>query len=399
MHKGANSLNGIFWSNQSNKEQKEYIYLLKIMGSLSNLFSESNSPYLYYRGHENLFCEAFNAKNLSRGDISYDAIKGNIGIGLKTFLNNNGLTFQKVAEFNNESDIIRGLENEYDVVHKIASLRNKRIKTTQNITDTSESMYHLVTREPGKMNIIETPMHLIDIDSIKLNKYQSKNTIKFSDKFNDYSFSLSKNTLLQRFDTRDENILTQFSVEMLENPFKLLKSLHKDVLHSDTEQPEEENYIILPLYSVRDNNVPEKSGLNQWNAGGRKRHPNEVYIPIPSWIHDVFDDFFVYAKERKRRGESAKDSPSFNVELPNGNIMKCKVAQAGGKALMSDPNKELGEWILRDVLNLPEKTLVTMEMLKEIGIDSIKITKKDDENYLLDFVEVGTYHEFEESNK
>src|SRR5699024_2846345 len=197
MHKGANSLNGIFWSNQSNKEQKEYIYLLKIMGSLSNLFSESNSPYLYYRGHENLFCEAFNAKNLSRGDISYDAIKGNIGIGLKTFLNNNGLTFQKVAEFNNESDIIRGLENEYDVVHKIASLRNKRIKTTQNITDTSESMYHLVTREPGKMNIIETPMHLIDIDSIKLNKYQSKNTIKFSDKFNDYSFSLSKNTLLQ----------------------------------------------------------------------------------------------------------------------------------------------------------------------------------------------------------
>ena len=387
-----------FWGTQSVEKQEEYIQLLKIMGSLSHLFSDSTSPYLYYRGHENLFCEAFDAKNLSRGDVSYDAIKGDTGIGLKTFLNNNGLTFQKVAEFNSESDIIRELQDDTDVVHKIASLRNKRIKTTQNMTATKESMYHLVTREPGKMNIIETPMHLIDMDSIKLNKNQSKNTIKFSDKFNDYSFSLSKNTLLQRFDTREENIISQFSVEMLENPFKLLKSLHKNILYSDTEQPEDDNYIILPLYSVRDNNVPEKSGLNQWNAGGRKRHPNEVYIPIPSWIHDVFDEFFVYAKERKRRGESAKNSPSFEVELPNGHKMKCKVAQSGGKALMSDPNKDLGKWILRDVLGLPERRLVTMELLKEIGIESVKITKKDNQNYLLDFVEVGTYTKFEEDN-
>ena len=51
---------------------------------------------------------------------------------------------------------------------------------------------------------------------------------------------------------------------------------------TSTIQPKEENFIILPLYSVRDNNVPTKSGLNQWNAAGRKRHPNEVYIPIPS---------------------------------------------------------------------------------------------------------------------
>ena len=58
-------------------------------------------------------------------------------------------------------------QDDTDVVHKIASLRNKRIKTTQNMTATNESMYHLVTREPGKMNIIETPMHLIDMDSIR----------------------------------------------------------------------------------------------------------------------------------------------------------------------------------------------------------------------------------------
>lgn len=249
------------------------------------------------------------------------------------------------------------------------------------------------------MNIIETPMHQIDIDSIRLSKNQSKNTVKFSDKHNDYSFSLSKNTLLQRFDTREEKMIRQFSVDMLENPFSSLRSLQGDILHSDTEQPEEENFIILSLYSVRDNNVPEKSGLNQWNAGGRKRDPNEVYIPIPAWIHDVFDDFFVYTRDRKERGESAKNSPSFEVELPNGNKMKCKIAQASGKALMSDPNRDLGQWILRDVLDIPEGTLVTIEMLKEIGVDSVKLTKENDNYYMLDFVELGSFEEFELNNK
>ena len=112
----------------------------------------------------------------------------------------------------------------------------------------------------------------------------------------------------------------------------------------------------------------------------------------------MYDDFFLYAKNRKTRGESAKNSPSFEVELPNGHKMKCKVAQSGGKALMSDPNKDLGKWILRDVLGLSKGTLVTMGLLKEIGIDSVKITKKDNQNYLLDFVEVGTYTKFEEDN-
>lgn len=130
-----------FWYKQDRLHQTEYINLLKVMGSLSNLFSDSNSPYLYYRDHENLFCEAFEAKNLSRGDVSYDAIKDGVGVGLKTFLNNNGLTFQKVAEFNSDSDVIRGLDNEIEIVHKVASLRNKRIKTTQNMTDTHASIY------------------------------------------------------------------------------------------------------------------------------------------------------------------------------------------------------------------------------------------------------------------
>ena len=98
------------------------------------------------------------------------------------------------------------------------------------------------------------------------------------------------------------------------------------------------DFIILPLYSPRSNKVENSSGLNQWNAKGRVRDMNEVYIPIPSWIHNVKKIFFSYNTEDYRTG-------SFNVKLPNGDILSMKVAQQGGKALMSNPNSALGKWI------------------------------------------------------
>ncbi|MDE1549487.1 restriction endonuclease PLD domain-containing protein [Jeotgalibaca caeni] len=387
----------IFWQGQPQSMQKEYIEFLKIVGSLSNLFSDSSDPYLYYRAHENLFCQVFNAKNLARGDISFDAIKDGMGIGLKTFINGNGKTFQKVAEFNSDSHLIRGLGSDEEIVQKIAELRNKRINLTQNVAGTNQSLYHMVTRERGKMNVIETTMDPVDINSIRLNNKQSRNTIKFKDKYNEYSFSLSKNTLLKRFDTSDSEIIMQFDVDILDNPFEFLT--RNKILAQRTLQPviEEEEYIILPLYSPRSKVVEEKSGLNQWNAGGRTRDIDEVYIPIPSWIHDTFGDFFVYS--RKFKGKSAKDSPVFDVELPSGEVMSCKVAQQGGKALMSNPNKALGKWILRDVLKIKEGTLLKMEMLEEVGIDSVKLTKKNDGYYYLDFMESGSFELFEENNK
>lgn len=393
-------MHNIFWVDQSEEQQKYYIELLKVIGSLSKLFSDSKSPYLYYRAHENLFCEVFDAKNLSRGDVSYDAIKNGVGIGLKTFLHNNGRTFQKVAEFNASSNIFRESLNEEDTVYKVADLRNKRLKITKNATNAKDAIYHLITRENGLMNIFEFPMEEIDIDSIKLKKNKNNNTIHFSDKYNEYTFSLSKNTLLKRFITHPEFAIRKFNVEILENPFEILSQLITDEI-SETialKTDEQLEAIILPLYSVRDKKVPPKSGLNQWNASGRKRHPDEVYIPIPSWIHTTFPDFFAFSRKYSP-GKSASDSPTFNVELPNQKIMQCKVAQQGGKALMSNPNKDLGEWILREVLQVSRGTLVTMELLNEIGIDSVQLSKRDDDYYILDFMETGSFDEFELNNE
>jgi hypothetical protein len=42
--------------------------------------------------------------------------------------------------------------------------------------------------------------------------------------------------------------------------------------------------------------------------------------------------------------------------------MQSKVCQDGEKALMSYSNKELGEWILRDILELREGELVTLSI-------------------------------------
>ncbi len=144
---------------------------------------------------------------------------------------------------------------------------------------------------------------------------------------------------------------------------------------------------MLPLYSPQTKQVEEKSGLNQWNAGGRKRNENEVYIPIPRWIHKYKNEFFNYnTKDNK--------TASFNVGLPNGKTLNMKVAQAGGKALMSNPNSALGQWILREVLQLKSLELLKREKLDMIGIDSVVLYKEDFNSYKLDFLHSGSYEEF-----
>src|SRR5690554_6713626 len=98
----------MFLDLQQNAKQQLYREMLTAMGALSRLSSESSIPYLGYRAVENIFCMAFGAENLSRSDCSADASKDRIGIGIKTFLNGNGRTLQKIAEFNRDSSQFKG---------------------------------------------------------------------------------------------------------------------------------------------------------------------------------------------------------------------------------------------------------------------------------------------------
>lgn len=382
---------------QPTSNQELYIQMLKSAGSLSRLFSESESPFLVSRNVENAFCEALGAINLGRADCSADASLNGVGIGIKTFLHGNSRTLQKIAEFNRDSDLYRN-KSPKELIHKIAELRNERIMFTERTYQIHEMIYHSVTRKEGKILVFESPMDQVNIPAIKNIKVSNNgNTITFEDGLNEYSFNVTKSTLYKRFITVDP--IMEIDVEILANPYLELAKLFNYELTPVQVPPipftvdprVNFEYVILPLFSDRGNmrHVPEKSGLNQWNAGGRKRNPDEVYIPIPKWIHKAKPNFF-----------PGRDV-SFNLLLPDRNSLDTKVCQDDSKALMSNPNKALGEWLLRQVMDLKEKELLTYERLEKLGIDSVIVYKHREGHYSIDFREMGSYDQFvlEQTNK
>ncbi len=374
----------MFIENQSKEQRDYYERLLKAVGSLSKLFSESPEPYIAYRAAENLFCKAFEAENLSRSDASADASKNRIGFGIKTFLHKNGKSFEKIAEFNSDHALFRALGAE-EKIKKIAELRNERIETTKRIFGLEQIIYHCITRQVGKILVYETPAPLIKINEIT-NLKINDNTIQFSDPSAEYSFNVAKSTLYKRFVT-PEDVLLEVPVRILEDPFDQIEKLITEaglIFAPIKVQP----HVFLPLYSTRGGNkkVPKKSGLNQWNASGRPRDPNEIYIPIPAWIHQKFPNFF-----------PPRDQ-AFQLTLPDRATMSAKVCQDNNKALMSNPNSALGKWLLRDVLNFSERELLTYDKLQAIGLDTVVIYKTDNETYDIDFTRIGSYEKFLNDN-
>ena len=74
--------------------------------------------------------------------------------------------------------------------------------------------------------------------------------------------------------------------------------------------------------------------------------------------------------------------------------MKEDLRRQEGKAIMSNPNKALGKWLLRNVFNLSEGECVTYDQLKVFGVDSVMFTRLNDGKYRIDFCELGTYEKF-----
>ncbi len=363
----------MFYESQPEKEKQDYKQMLTVLGNLSLLFSESDSPYLHYRVHENMFCKYFNAENLARLDCSADAKKGTLGIGLKTWV---GRDDQKVAEFGKLREEYKQLEG-LDLVKKIAYYRNERIRITKKLNGIDDLVYHIVKRIPGGMQLLECVFEKIQIERIKLlRKRGNENNTYFTDGRHTYHFSTSKNTLYMIFE--GYTIVDEFEVPIMEDPFNFLKSMI-DNFDGANDTTHHHQKLRLNLYSHNKrlgSFVPPKSGLNQWNAEGRMRHADEMYIPFPAAVRRANADFF-----------PPQDVP-FDLILPDGIIISAKVCQQGGKAIMSNPNKDLGKWLLRDVLELPEQTLITYEMLEEFGINAVEFTKLGEREYKIAF----TYH-------
>ena len=413
----------MFYDIQPDEHKENYKRMLTIVGKLSRLFSTSEAPYLYYRAHENIFAKYFDVDNNARHDDSADAysIEHGIGIGLKTWV---GQDNQKVAEFGRLRPTYAGL-NGMDLIQRIAEYRNTRIRTTLNAHGLQEMIYHIVKRVPGMMQIYESAFDYIDREHIVLDENRGNdNSIYFSDGNHTYHFNKSKSTLYMIFE--DMELLDEFEVEIVDDPYELLEMVFDEDEEADadvvynrepritrafTERITRYRQLCLRLYATDRNGqkyVPERSGLNQWNANGRARDVNEVYIP--------------YLKEDRERGQDffpPRDTP-FTLILPDGTEISAKVCQRAyrklsdseyenlseeekriedektlvGKSIMSNPNKILGEWLLRDVLQIEEGTVITYDMLRVYNIDCVVFTKISDRTYRIDFGELGTYERF-----
>lgn len=101
-------------------------------------------------------------------------------------------------------------------------------------------------------------------------------------------------------------------------------------------------------------------------------------------IHQLKPDFF------------PSRETSFQLQLPNNSFISSKLCQDNSKALMSDPNTALGEWLLDEVFkrNPLNPQPITRAYLDSIGVDSVKITKLDSNHYAIDFAKTGSFETF-----
>ena len=364
----------------------QYTSLLKAFTALTKLFSNSGHPYLEYRAMENIFCSSFHAINLAREDGAFDAKIGQCGYGLKTF----GIkekSLEKVAEFNKYSSVLRGIDSDEELAYKLGELRNERIITARNLHGLTSQIYHCVGRHENQLIVFESDYPLICLDNIREIKRKGA-SLTFRDGEHEYNFNFSKSVLLKQFSLSHSQIIQKVDVSILEDPYTAILSLFENFTAVSATQNDLDLFVILPLYSTRNSEkrVPEKSGLNQWNAGGRARDLGEIYIPIPKKIHELFPGFF-----------PNRDTP-FNLKTPDGTTLIAKVCQDNSKALMTNPNNAMSDWLLRHVFELGEGDILDYDILLKKGYDSVRITKRDNLFFEITLSSIDEYERFIESN-
>ena len=394
-----------------------YGRLIQFAGRLSRLFSDNKTPLIDYRFVEKAFVAVARARDLSRKDISYDAAMADrAGVGVKTFgFNlNTGSKIEKVAEFTKDAKngAFAGLPPEA-IAMVVSDLRNARLNSDAAEVGISldASFYHCLLRVPGGVAVHEERMLPIDENSIvplakngkRMSRFPTgeRDHVRFTDGKKEYTFNRSKNTLMQRFSTGSGSTSEQIPLSIQENIWDLLLTGELDGVFgvaNSVAEPEDTDVleqVILPLYSTKSSilkMVPGKSGINQWNAGGRQRTFGEAYIPIPRLVHKLKPGFFPPRDQK------------FDLNLPSGEVVSAKVCQDGSKALMSDPNTVLCTWLFSTIdgsysfaeSRMPRRQPYTYEDLARVGKDSVSVRKLDEAGtaYELDFAPLGAFEEF-----
>ena len=402
---------------------EKYSGYLKAVGALSGLFSDNPRPLINYRTAEKLFNIQTGAKDVGRLDNSFDSKIDlspgvSIGVGVKTFTANNAsdTSTEKIAEFSNPAYLkLLSQQTGKKLAQTLSDFRNMRVTSDalQLGIRLEQSYYHCLVRVPGAVVLHEEPYQLIKTQALHPTNSRGKRIsawpnnpaehLYFSDDLNSYTFLRGKNVLQKRFDLARNYTSRPIPIGILANAFdKILTAFgggwiselsnETGGISSPASSPIESDRVVLPLYSPGKMIVQSRSGLNNWNAAGRSRKFGEAYIPIPAVVHEVKPGFF-----------PPKDT-SFTVALPDGKRISAKVCQAGSKALMSDPNTALFQWLFELIdgsvqlaeKRLPNKNPYRYEDLIRIGKDSVSISKSSIRgvDYEIELVSIGSYEAF-----
>jgi hypothetical protein len=146
--------------------------------------------------------------------------------------------------------------------------------------------------------------------------------------------------------------------------------------HNEGQQANANNdCILVPLYSLRTDEVQESAGLN-WGyrqQPGYNRNLNEAYIQIGAQLGR--EDFF---PPRPARFTVITDSGESFIAV------RAQKSEGGDAVETPENNALLGEYF-RARMGLPDGEFITRELLENYGRTDIEFCKIDDDTFLMDF--------------
>ncbi|MDO4912775.1 MAG: NgoFVII family restriction endonuclease [Lactobacillus sp.] len=421
------------WDRYKETQRDEYEKYISMIASLSELFNqkstEDKAPYLDSKFQETIYAKCFESQEVDINNTPHDIMSifddVHIGIGLKTWKSSRP-SFQKVMQikgFMEEIEDAKKLGDE-ELIEHIAKIKNERLLSDYNRLGLSKdkNIYHYITRDSGKLRYYETSYPLIDMNTLEKIEKTNKR-ITFRDKNKTYKYTFSDSQIYMRFgpDESQTSLLCESDINLLDDPFSFLKQAFALKKNQETyDNTESVDYLYLPLYSYSKKEVLPRSGINAWNGkpktkGSRKPRPSgEAYIPIPKdvwkkkprWVDKNIDmsNYYQY------KDSTGKSSYEFTLHLPNGEQLPAMFAQSDFKSLQTNPQSALGTWLLnalgifepqRTEYDKPAKKIVTMDRLKNYGVDSVKLWHKtnDPKHIWIDFAKYGSFERFMEQDE
>ena len=383
------------YRNLAPASREQYESTLKTVGSFSSLhglpriiWNGGATPYIDSTIAKTAYCYYFNGKDVEDDGGAIDLCIKTLGVKISSVLNRLEGIYILIDRFDKQAPLINK-QLRKNVVKEIANLRNTSIYLTRNRYGLTSMIDHILIRDVGKVHIYEELIEPININTINNIQFNRNNTaILFQDDSHEYLVDLTQCFLYKKINC---NIpLKTLQLNILQNPFEAIPKIKppKSALcYNNIEDERLKPSVILPLFSDRTGDVPEKSGLNQWHAEGRIRDVDEIYIPIPAWIHQRFPGFF----------PDRDEVFTLITENPSQKSFQVKVCQDNSKALMSNPNKALGHWLLRDIMEIPLGYVMTRSDLRQLNVDSVEIIKLDDQLFKIKLKSYGSYDKFKEN--